>query len=97
MNRLDIFVVYNTNMAEHQTTSALIIQKWYRERTKKKTIQCSVVTGMLNELAISLKELKNNEYKKYNVKQTGDVEIDEFNLLEAKYAGLSWGYGGRCT
>jgi len=52
---------------------------------------------MLNELAISLKELKNNEYKKYNVKQTGDVEIDEFNLLEAKYAGLSWGYGGRCT
>lgn len=84
-------------MAEHQKTSALIIQKWYRERTKKKTIQCSVVAGILNELAISLKELKNNEYKKYNVKQTRDVDMDKFNLLKAKYAGLSWGYGGRCT
>ena len=43
------------------------------------------------------KKKKNDLYKKYNVKQTGDVHLDEFNLSKARSPDLEWSRGSPRT
>ena len=85
-------------MTDNQITSAVIIQKWYREvKDRQWHIMKKVRFDNIKKLGEAWKKKKNDKYKKYNVKQTGDVSLDEFNLSKARSPDLEWSRGSPRT
>jgi hypothetical protein len=51
----------------------------------------------IKKLGEAWKKKENDLYKKYNVKQTGDVHLDKFNLEKAQSPDIEWSRGSPRT